>query len=241
MDYVRNPKVPVRHVPADQERRPEDEQIAYLIRVPSVTDRPAYRRAVKAAGGRQWSELDLYRALADGVRLLLADDADAERRDYMLGVVEGQTAKLEEFGRKVKAGELDDDKDSDDLVAAWMEAFTPPDELKEIELAVTAGYERYAQMVADRAVFPEIAGIVGARMFLAGWEGLDGKFRRSAGVVPDDVLAAVPSHHFVSIGELVGELLEPPEPKRKNLSSPSSGAIDPTISTAASTQPETVP
>ena len=56
MAKLLNPAVPERFVPPDQAARAPAAQIAYLLRVPTKYDRPAYDRAVRAQGAVYHSE-----------------------------------------------------------------------------------------------------------------------------------------------------------------------------------------
>jgi len=77
-------------------------------------------------------------------------------------------------------------------------------------------------MCADRAAYVAKRGLVAARMFITGWEGLsDGggepvKFRRRPdGTVPDSLLSHVRTEHLAEFGGLIAGLIEPSPAKVK--------------------------
>ena len=216
-------------------------EIVYLLKVPTVADRPKYRHAVRTAGGKQWTELQMLGALADGVRAILGEPDDQPRRDELLAEIDAYRERMTAFLGEIRAGEIDAESDPVEFLKRVTAEMSPPPMVKEIERVVLEHYPPYAGLVADREVYHEVAGLVAARMFLLGWEGLDAEFRRGRGEVSDDVLNAVPSLHLAQIGAEIERLMEPRTDKVKNSQSHCWFAYRPQVSNGIGTQPENSP
>ena len=210
---------PVRFVPSDQADRPEEEQVAYLIKPPSIYERPRFRRACLEHGARFHTDVELVACLREGVAALLPGEADAIRRTDLLETVDA-------FAAARIAGDVDPE------LAVRMEA---------IEEIVTGGYEPYAQKVASRGHFVDIAPIEAFRLFVVGWENLDLPFSRSRTGIPLAVLERVPEAHVYEAGLKAFELISLPEDEEKKSPSPSPGASGPRTSPTASATPPTIP
>lgn len=211
---------------------PEGSDIVYLLRVPTVADRPRYRHAVRVAGGRQWSETQLLDAMADGVREILAED-DPQRED-LLAAITDHHALWHSLYADIRSRAISLDSDRDGYLARISE-LKPPAVIRDIEAVVLDHYPRYASMVADREVYQEIAAVVAARMFLEGWEGGEAPYTRGRGDPPDDVLWQIPMAHLGAIGREVERLLEPEPDRVKNSVSLSGSAPDQAASNGTGT------
>lgn len=210
-----SPNVPERIEVADK---------VYLLKPPTVLERTRWRRAIAVAGGRQYGQLALLACLADGVRALMADDTP-EARDAVLARIENHQANVLSMAAEAMAGVYDDagakDEEQQAAIRAKFEALeTGRQALAVIEPAVAAAYPRYAEMAASDAVYAQIAGQEGARLFLTDWEGFDGPLVRSQGGVAEESLAQIPERHFPAIGQAVEGLTRVGEKKRKNSASP---------------------
>lgn len=215
MGLMVNPSEPVALVPADHIGRPEAERRTYYLRVPTVADRAKYKHACQVAGARRHDNYDLVEALADGVRALLPDDADAELRADLLAVVDAHRERMDGFRARIVSGELSSDADPVGVLEAWAEASAPTRALKEVELIVARDYARYSVMTADNAVYDEVVGMVAARLFLVGWDNGPAAFRlRADRTAPDDLLSLIPTAHLVEIGRRIGRMLDPSEEKK---------------------------
>jgi hypothetical protein len=200
----------------------------YLIKPPSVMERARWRRAIVAAGGRRHGQLALLECLADGVSALMADNPP-EVRDSVLALIQTHRDTVLGMVAQAVSGAFDDanelaQEDRDALRAQIAGIEESGKALSLIETAVLAGYPRYAEMAADDAAYSQIAGLEGARLFLMGWEGLDGTLARGPGGVSEQSLAQIPEGHFSAIGNAVEALTRVPEKKRKNSVSPPSSS-----------------
>ena len=133
-------------------------EIVYLLKVPTVADRPKYRHAVRTAGGKQWTELQMLGALADGVRAILSEPDDEKRREELLAEIDAYRARMTAFLSEIRAGEIDSESDPVEFLKRVTAEMSPPPMVKEIERVVLDHYPPYAALVADREVYHEIAG-----------------------------------------------------------------------------------
>lgn len=183
------------------EVRPSDEDGApvYICRVPRLVDRTAYRRAVTAAGGRFPGDIEMMRELATALDRLLPESDDAEQREKLKALAAAHADAFRLF--LDKKGEA---------------PVMPPDLQQTVEEASRAD-PRFAGLMGDRMAYGEIAAIVAARMFLAGWENIAVPFRRTiAGGVPDDLVALIPYGDLFAISNAVSERMTPSEARLKN-------------------------
>lgn len=234
MSILHDPAAPVVFTPSSEERKPEAARIVYYLKVPTVADKPAYRHAVIVAGGRTYRDIEMFAAQLVELAAIMCDPADAEQLAELKAVIEARMEAIVEYSARYQAGEFETDAE---LVAAHAELLGAPDpRLGEIERAVMAGSAKYAGMCADRTVYPEIAGIVAARMFLTGWDNIDAAFKRRFGAqVGDDMLQHVEAAHLIEIGRKIGSLIDVTSAKRKNSQSPPSTGSEVATSTAGST------
>lgn len=233
-----DPAKPVPMIPADQVRRPMKDRITYWLRLPTVTDRIAFPRAVAEAGGINHTDDVMMATLVDGVKLLMPDDA--AERNRLLEIIAEQRARVDEFGRRILSRELDFEADTAGFMKAMADT-APSSALKEIESIVTRHWAHYRGLRADRETYALVRGMVAARLFLTGWDNMPGRDGKPAafpdpvppGGVPDDLLSLLPSAHLVEIGQEIQRLLEPSGHLLKNLQSPSGGGFGRRTSKAA--------
>lgn len=206
------------------EVRPSDAEDApvYICRVPKLIDRTTYRRAVTAAGARFPGDIEMMGELVDALDRLLPGPEDAEQRERLAGLARTHADAFRLWlDKKGAAPEI------------------PPDLRQTIEEASRAD-PRFAGLMGDRTAYGEIAAIVAARMFLAGWENIEVPFRRGVMGVPDDLLALIPYPDLYAISNAVSERMTPSEARLKNSDSPSGGRRDPESSRTTETPHPTV-
>jgi len=198
----------------------ESDRRVYLLKPPSVYERVKFRRAVSAAGGRLHGQLSLIEALGRAVVELMAE-SPPEARDAVLAKIEAHRVKAVECMEAARALQFEESEDTRRAFAAAAAALAESGRgLVVIEAEAVGAHPAYAQMVADDAVYWEIAGIEGARLFLMGWEGITGKFARNAGGLSEASLAAISQGDFAVIGAKIESLCRVSETQRKNFSSP---------------------
>lgn len=226
---VVDPSKPYRLIPADEAGRGGNRRVrralkprAYFLRRPTLADRADYKREMTVAGARNYSDLELLAKLAEGVDAILSDPDDAAERLRFSTMIAGHRERIEGFYAAVQAGAFEGKAGQDALVRAYVDAFVPPPDLKQVEVVVIAHYPPYREMMADRKVYGDIRGRVAARMFLEGWENLTDAqgqpiaYRRKPdGTVPESLLMAIPSAHLAEIGAWVEGSLEPTTAKVK--------------------------
>lgn len=206
----------------------------YLLRVPAVLDRPVFRRELRRAGARQVSDLDLLDGLAAGLAAIAAQTGEAVPADQ-LEAVQAHREQVAEAYEQLRQSRFDTSID----VAAVVRQLQPPPLVRMVEAVVTRHWPGYTDLVADRDSYGEFAGIVGAQLFLRGWESatLPAFVRRHDGGPDESCLRAVPLVDLLAIGATVQQLLQPEHQTLGNLPAASGSAPGPTPSPTTGTQP----
>lgn len=177
----------------------QDDAPVYLLRTPSLIERAAFRRDLRAAGATYSSDEDLFEALREGVRAI-----DPVNRDELLADVDA----IAESGIENASGEL-------------------RARVGEIMRQVRAFYPRFAGLEGDREYFMQVMPIVACRHFLLGWENLDAPFERKNGLTSDHCLQQLPDRDLYAVGFHALSLMNVSETERKNSESRSPSASSP--------------
>ena len=199
-------------------------EIVYLLKVPTVADRPKYRHAVRLDKGRRWAPTEMLDALADGVRQIVRED-DPQLEPMLAEIAKARLAWTQ-FADEARGGILTADNPA---YEARLRALVPSPMIQEIALAVSDHYPRYETMLADSLVYADIAAGVAARMFLLGWEGGEAPYTRGVGEAPDDVLSQIPLAHLAAIGAEIERLMDPEASTVKNYASGAGTTPDQTV------------
>lgn len=224
-----------------------DSPIKYHLKIPTTIDRIQYQREVTRAGGRNWNHIQMLETLEEGVRTILSEPEDQEQREEFVNAIREYkdliAEVLDEF--RQEHSEIDaGDEDNEDHMAHFNELakkMAPPLLIRQIESVILDQYQPYADRMADREVYPEFRGMVAAKMFLVGWEGIEAKFKRTKTGVPDDTLQHISRVHMLQIGGHMQQLLEPGIARLKNFQSRSGTRGDPDRSNGIETPQETTP
>lgn len=234
MAKLLDPKQPVRFAPADQTSKPEGEQVAYRLKVPTVMDRAAFEREIALRNGRQHHPLAKLSALRAGV-VAIFDGQESEAATETLAQIDDYAAELGGFYEQVRSGAFQGEEGQEAFAAAIERQGEFERALVEVADIVAEAYPPFARMRADDAVYPRIQGIAAAKLFLVGWEGIVTKCDRGLAGLSDASLARIPDHHLVEIGMEVRRLSRVTEDEGKNSASPSHGSSVGAPSTAEST------
>lgn len=208
--------LPVRFELTGQDKIPKAERIAYLIKVPSVYDRAAYRRQVKSHGARLWLPGEVRRASRDDI-LAAKESGGITAADAKgaLTTLDDYTACVDEAIRVARETGADPEPVPDDIADAFMG----------LEAAVRGMGGDYAARLADNEYFYEISMIEAVRMFVVGWENVDAQCaRHGADGLTEASLGEIPDDHMRQIDGQVAELMQPSPVTEKNLPSPSHGS-----------------
>jgi len=223
---IKSTSAPVRMEPTGQDDVDEDKRVAYLVKVPSVYDRAAYRRQVKARGARLFMPAEMRQSMRTDVAA--ANDAGAFSKDE----ARAANATIDAFEAALAARDGDADTAvPDKLLQAFMD----------FEESVRGLGGEYAGRLAENEYYLEIAMIEAVRMFVVGWENVDADFKRVEPVgLSENSLQAISDDHLRQIDGKVGALMAPGGTAEKNLNSPSPGPSGPATSQAAKpSQPKT--
>lgn len=229
---------------------PENDRRIYHLASPSVLARAQWRKAVVAAGGMQYGPRAMLAALRDGVAEILAEapeearaaiiarlDRHCELLDALADAVTSPRSpphpELGEGGGEGRGGGKIGDAGADahaeesstasaTVRAAFAALVASEKSLTTIELSIAEGYPRYAAMLAADRAYDELAGIVGARMFLVAWEGFSDAVVKDRSGVTEACLAQIPEEDFRQLGMKLRVMTRLSPEQRKNSKSPAS-------------------
>lgn len=189
------------------------DEITYHLRVPSVADRVAFRRAMGEQQARLHSPLDLLRLLRRGAAEIMAN-SPAESREFILGAIDQQIARAEALDAAggVEGFDLTSEEGRTAFGATMLDLAKGAEALAEIEKLVSRSYAPYASALGDNAVFWTLSGIEVARIFMVGSDGIEG-FSRSALGASEAFLSSMPEAHFTGLAVKAIELLAPAQAK----------------------------
>jgi hypothetical protein len=200
----------------------------YHVRVPTLRDRAVWRRAVAEAGARLPSQAELLDALRAALREVAPENLEAllEKVDLFAAMEAGKVPPDAELAR--------------DMAALETQLLAVP---------------RYAVLVGARTFWFEIAPLVAAAHFLAGWENAGVDYAAERGRVSDELLGALPQGHAAEMGlRAIGLMSLTPAEAKNSASRSRSPAARPRMpaeiapptaggdgSSTASSSPETPP
>jgi hypothetical protein len=199
--------------------RHEVDGVTYLLAVPSMLARAAFRRDVSAMGAAYHTDGALLSCLRDGITECVATDQQGELAELI------DSFEYESGQRSEKDEGTDDDEDFKDLA----------EQVSQIETFMRSEYPRYARMEADRGYWLSVAPIVAFRHFVTGWEGMDLKYRQRNGLVDESVLEQIPDEQVSEVGWKLLTMMRPGKEEAKNSEPQPSSQPDPETSTAEDT------
>jgi len=180
----------------------------YLIRVPSLRARAAWRRDVAASGARMPSNAEMFEAMRAALREVAPANLDA-----LLEMVDQAEYAAEK-------GEPLDAKAAREIGALETQLLSVP---------------VYSVLQGARQYWASIAPIIAAQHFIAGWESVGAPYETSRGLVTDAALEALPRGHAEEAGWHAIGLMSVSKDQTKNSASPSRSLEGPKPSAAAQT------
>ena len=183
----------IRFTPSDSAPDAENPPV-YLIAVPTVMQKKAYRRDVRAVPAFYIADTDMFNLLRDGIKAVVEDGAQAE----LLELVDSF-----ESAKKTASAEAP----IDDALAGDMTT---------LEDTISRRYSPYAQACADRDYWMGVAPLIACRHFLRGWENVATEFKQRGGLVGEDLLEQLPESHVMEIGWRAMALMSPTRADAKN-------------------------
>lgn len=215
------------------EVRPAGAEVVYRLRRPTAPDRARYERELRLAGGRDWTLVDLYRALDDAVDELIPAD-DPAGREALHRLIGERIEAIESVLARVRAGLP---TWGEEFQALWAQATTAPRVVLEFGEEAQRRPTRYAELLADLAALPTAQGVAAARVLLLEVRHDDGRVERGGPAVAD----RIPTHHLQAIGRAVQDALYLSEAARKNSPSASGSSSEAPSSTSSSGPPSSGP
>lgn len=162
------------------------------------------RQAMRAEQARQGFHYPSQRQVIDGLRAAVRELAPANTAE-LLAVIEAAEATPDDADAKAR--------------------------LLAVEMAVS-DVPVYASLVAARGHYLAMLPWFFARYALRGWAGPDlPEFQRVRGLVPDELLEAIPADEFEALGWHASNLAEPGAAARGNSEAPSPSPASQTLST----------
>jgi hypothetical protein len=155
----------------------------YFLAVPSLRDRLAYRRALAATGARYATDAELLATMREGVNAVVAED----QRAILIDILD----RFEGAPEAERAGEI-------------------ADQVEEIGRVLRPAFAGYAELLADRQYWLEMAPLLAAQHFLRGWENAGATFKRTGNLAAEDCLRGIPERHLAEVGWKALALMGPP-------------------------------
>ncbi len=182
---------------------------AFIVTVPTLMQRAAWRRDVGATGAKMHDDAALLAELRRQVAA--AYDAGDPDRDRIVGII--------------------------DVYARGEASAEETDEFNRLQEVVRRSSATFAEMCADRAHYMAVAPYMACRHFLRARENPDYVYRRRNGLVLEEELAAMAEEDIAEIGTRIMMLMIPSRAQLGNSGSPSPSRGDPTTSPADPTLP----
>jgi len=192
--------------------RHEVDGVVYLVAVPTMLARAAFRRDVSAMGAVYHTDDAMADCLRDGIRECVQED----QQERLIEVVDSYRFEMNRDDR------IDDDENFLDLA----------EQLGQIESFIRSEYPPYARLEADRGYWLSVAPIIAFRHFVVGWEGGDVTCKRRGGQVEESLLEKIPDSHISAVGWQIIGMMRPGGAETKNSESQSSSQPDPETLTA---------
>lgn len=181
----------------------------FLLRTPTKADRIKYKRALAEAGAAFHRTSELCAQLSESVSLLLPE----QDRPAALARITEYRAASDAYGALAAEADAQDQK-AEEFQAAQAELAAAERAAEPYARLVRAGDAVYAGMLADNAVYWDLAGLLAAKMFLVGWEGLDAPFPGAP--VSDAAVEALTDGDIAFIGISFAGMLHLSPARRKN-------------------------
>ena len=166
----------------------------YIVAALSMRERAQFRGAVALAGLRYPQDPELLRALRSVVAEIGPDNADALQADIqafedLLAAPDAPVPPGDGETDEARAGREADVTRRQAVATAF-----------EVLIDLLRAHPAVAHILSLRTVFLETAPLLASAAALRGWERVDVPFRRVSGVVPDEVLEALPEADVRAIG-----------------------------------------
>lgn len=215
---------PARFEPPGQDDVPEGERAVYLFKVPTLSGKADFHRAMAEAGAQLVQQAEVLAVARDAIDQ--AFPPGEPDRDRHLATIDTLQALAE------NPADADLLRAAADVDADW----------RLIELMLRRISETFNLLCGARAFYLETTMILAPRMFLIGWENTGVDFARAEATgVPEELLQKLPENHFPMISGFALSLFAPTRDEEKNSESPPSGPNGETPSTAASATDPTDP
>lgn len=180
-----------------------DNQPVFLLEVPTIRSRAAFRRDLAIEGAIWHDDAAVLQAFKDGISALYDKDQAA--------VLHGLLDRLQQ------SDEVEGVEATAEAKQALAEARVKVSaEVAQLEQEVRRAHPAYMRVLAERAHWQTLAPLLAAQCFLKGWENVSHAFERRAGRATDECLMKIDEAHLNEIGWKVIGLFRPSEAQAKN-------------------------
>lgn len=222
---------PVDHL--DEDGKPRPGAVVYLIETPTLQARAEWHRHLSDQGAKHVSSDTLYASMRRGINKVVAEDQRAE----LLAFLDEYESRLTEYrdeiiDANIRAEGLEDGSEEAKAIGAeLLETFEKITELKDqmddLEGQMRRMFPPYGRKYGEQLFWMQMAPLTAAAMFLVGAENSEIEMSRTAGLVSDETLSALPTGHALEIGWRAVGLMNAIGDDAKNSDGPSSSASKP--------------
>lgn len=194
-----------------------DDAPVYLLAVPTIRSRAAFRRELQAEGVVFSDDDTVFQALRDAVGRQFDPDTNVDLQRVFDRFVQARRDAREAAENKpspVEGAEPVPETAEEAEQRQNLEALAR--QMADLEQEMRRADPAYARVLADNAHYTTIVPLLAAQMFLRGWEGLDAKFMRRGDRATDECLMKVPENDLLQVGWHVMGLFQVSEAQAKN-------------------------
>jgi hypothetical protein len=225
--------------------KPNPGAVVYLIQPPTLHTRAEWHRLLSDQGAKHVSGDTLYASMRRGINKVVAEDQRAELLEFL----DNYEPRLAEYRDDIidanaRSEGLEDGSDEAKAIGAELlsifEKITDlKDQMDDLEGQMRRMFPPYGRKFGEQLFWMQMAPLTAAAMFLVGAENSEIEISRTAGLVLDETLSALPSGHALEIGWHAVGLMNTIGDDLKNSDGPSSSASKPKRSARTKTAPGT--
>lgn len=229
----------------DDKGKPKPGAVVYLLQPPTLHTRAEWHRLLSDQGAKHVSSETLYASMRRGINKVVAVDQRAELLDFL----DSYESRLTEYRDEIvdanaRAEGLEDGSEEAkaigaELLATFEKITDLKDQMDDLEGQMRRMFPPYGRKYGEQLFWMQMAPLTAAAMFLVGAENSEVEISRTAGLVSDDTLSALPTGHALEIGWRAVGLMNAIGDDLKNSDGPSSSASKPKRSARTNKAPGT--
>lgn len=233
---ITSAKQTVRFTPrelCDDNGKPQPGAVVYLIQAPTLHTRAEWHRLLSDQGAKHVSSDTLYASMRRGINKVVAEDQRAE----LMAFLDEYESRLTEYRDEIidanaRSEGLEDGSEEAkaigaELLAIFGKITDLKDQMDDLEGQMRRMFPPYGRKFGEQLFWMQLAPLTAAAMFLVGAENSEADVSRTAGLVSDETLSALPTGHALEIGWRAVGLMNAIGDDIKNSDGPSSSASKP--------------